>query len=264
MRISGLVCCAFASAPLAAQFDARLDLSSSTRYVWHGLSRAGGIGLHPSAAAGFRFGAFTLATGLVRHYEWDRQGQGTGRVGEDNVWAQGGFDHGRFRFRSGVVRYVFRDPLRNTTELYAVAGATSRYLNPSLEAWWDVGRVHGGFLRATASSPVIGWPLEPYFFLALTGDVGVNLGQAPNPARPNDLANFAGRGVTHAGFGVNLVRRLRHWSGLGSASLELGLNSQLNLDEATRDDGIARRRNLITWFSAGITVLLGGEARVLR
>lgn len=268
------------SAPLAAQLTARLDVSSSNRYVWHGLSRAAGIVVQSSLAAGFRADRLTISTGFVRHHELDRVGPGElselgnakGRTGEDDFWAQGVFDFGRLRLRSGVVRYVFRGetpeggggPLANTTEIYAAAGVTSTYLDPTLEAWWDVGRVRGGFLRASASSPVIGWPLEPFFFISLAGDVGVNLGQAPDPTRPGDLANFAGRGVTHTGLGVNVVSRLQHWGGVGTASLDLGFNSQLNFDEATRYNGVGRRSKLMLWFSAGVTLLLGGEATTSR
>ena len=265
---------------LAAQFEARLDLSASNRYVWHGLSRAAGCVVQSSAAAGFRIDRFTISTGWVRHHELDQVspgeitelGVGKGRVGEDDVWVQGAFDLGRLQLRSGVVRYVFPGlapeggggPLRKTTEVYASAGTTSKYLNPSVEAWWDVGRVRGGFLKASASSPVIGWPLEPFVFIALTGEAGVNLGQGRDPARPHDLANFFGRGVTHAGLGLTGVYPLQHWSGVGSASLDFGLNSQLNLDRATRFNGIGRTSRLMLWLSAGVTLLLGGEAKVLR
>lgn len=270
----------FSSGPLAAQFTARLDLSSSNRYVWHGLSRAAGIVMQSSVAAGYRLHRLTITGGFVRHYELDQGGSGeiselgdgNGHAGEDDFWAQGAFDQGRLRLRSGVVRYVFRGetpeggggPLHNTTEIYAAAGATSAYLNPTLEAWWDVGRVRGGFLRASATSPVIGWPFEPFFFIALSGEVGVNLGQDDDPARPGDLANFARRGVTHTGLGLNVARRLHYWSGVGSASLDLGVNSQLNFDEATRYNGVGRSSNVILWLSVGITILLGGEARTLR
>ncbi len=280
LGIASLLWCPFTSEPLAAQLTARLDLAPSTRYVWHGLSRAAGGVIQSSAAAGLRLQRFTIAGGVVRHFEWDRPapgglsqlGDGDGHTGEDDIWAQGAFDLGRLRFRSGVVRYVFRGktpvggagPLDNTTEVYVAVDATSRYVNPTLEAWWDVGRVRGGFLRATATSPVLGWPFEPFFVVALTGEVGVNLGQEPDPARPADLANFAGRGVTHTALGLKIARRLHYWSGVGSASLDLGVNTQLNFDNATRYDGVGRSRNVIVWLSVGITALLGGEARVRR
>jgi len=279
-RVVSLLWLSFTSAPLAAQLTARLDLSSSTRYVWHGLSRADGNVAQWSTAAGLWLGRLTIAGGFIRHFELDQAspgelselGDGTGHVGEDDVWAEGAFEHGRLRFRSGVVRYVFRGespkggggPLRNTTEIYVAAAATSPYLNPTVEVWWDVGPIQGGFLRASASSPVIGWPFQPFFFVALTGDVGVNVSQGRDAARPGDLANFAGRGVTHVGLGVIIDRRLHHWRGWGSASLDVGLNSQLNLDQATRYNGIERSCNLMLWLSVGLTLLLGGEAKTLR
>lgn len=270
----------FSGGPLAAQFTARLDLSSSNRYVWHGLSRAAGMVIQSSAAAGVGLHRLTIAGGVVRHYELDQVssgeiselGDGGGHTGEDDLWAQAAVDLGHFRLRSGVVRYVFRGetpvggggPLANTTEIYAALDASSAYFNPTFEAWWDVGRVRGGFLRATATSPVIGWPLEPFFFIALSGEVGVNLGQEPDPAQPGDPANFASRGVTHVGLGLNIARRLHTWSGVGSASLDLRVNSQFNFDDATRYNGVGRTSDVKVWLSAGITAVLGGDARALR
>lgn len=259
--------------PLAAQPAARFDLDISNRYVWHGLSRAAGLILQPSVAAGYRFHRLVLASGLVRHYELDRVSPGelsqlvagTGHVGEDDVWAQGELELGSLRVRSGVTRYIFRaGPPRNSTELFAAVVVTTRYLHPAFEAWWDVGRVRGGFLRASASSPIFGWPFAPFLFVALEGAVGLNLGQSPDPARPGDPANFASQGPTHAELGLNVVNRLHHWSGLGSASLGFGLHSQLNFDAATRNGGAGGQRNLVLWLTAGVTLLFGGEAKRLR
>jgi len=273
-----LLSCAAAS--LHAQASARIDLETSNRYVWHGISRAAGLVLQPSLALGYRLHGLTLASGLVRHYELDRVSEhelselsaGQGRLGEEDFWIQADLGVGKLRLRSGLVRYRFRgtalhgggSPLRNTTEAHLAVGATSRYFNPLLEAWWDVDRVRGGFLRASASSPVMGWPIEPFFFAALEGEVGLNLGQAPDPVRPADLANFSERGVTHAGLGLDLLFRLSQWPGLGSANVNFRLNSQLNLDDATRYNGIGGTKHLIMWLSAGVTLLLGGEARAVR
>jgi hypothetical protein len=195
-----------------------------------------------------------------------------GHVGEDDVWAEAAFESGRLRFRTGVLHYVFRGesleggagPMTNTTEIYAAASGNSPYLNPALELWWDVGTIQGGFVRGSVSSPVIGWPFEPFFFAVLTGDVGVNVSQGPDPATSDDLANFASSGVTHVGLGMTIDRRLHHWRGWGAASLGLGLNGQLNLDQATRYNGTGPSRNLMFWLSVGVTFLLGGEARTLR
>ena len=278
--LAGLLLPLLAAGPLPAQFSTRLDLSSSNRYVWHGLSRAAGIVLQPSLAVGYQFHGLTLASGLARHYELDRVspdelselGNSNGYLGEDDLWVQADLAVGKVRLRSGLVRYLFRGavpqggggPLGNTTETYLALGATTAYLNPLLEAWWDVDRVRGGFLRASASSPVMGWPIEPFFFVALDGEVGVNLGQAPDPSQPGDLANFSDRGLTHAALGLNFFFRASQWPGLGSANINLALNSQLNLDDATRYNGIGRTKHLIVWLSAGVTLLFGGEARTLR
>jgi hypothetical protein len=271
--LGGLLLLAYQLIPLAAQPAARIDLDLSNRYVWHGLSRAAGLVLQPSVAAGYRWHRVVLAGGLVRHYELDRVSPGelselaagSDHLGEDDAWAQAELELGAVRVRSGVTRYVFRaGPPRNTTELCAAVAVTTRYLNPTLESWWDVGRVRGGFVRASASSPVFGWPTAPFWFVALVGAVGVNLGQAPDPVRPDDPANFASRGPTHAELGLNFVSRLQHWSGVGSASLSIALNSQLNFDAATRYGGAGGRRNFIFWLSTGVTLLLGGEAKLPR
>ncbi len=265
---------------LCAQFSTRLDLSSSNRYVWHGLSRAAGIVLQPSLAVGYQVRGLTLASGLTRHYELDRVspeelselGNGNGYLGEDDFWVQADLAVGSLRLRSGLLRYLFRGaepygsggPLGNTTEAYFAVGATSTYLNPQLEGWWDVDRVRGGFLRVSASSPIMGWPLEPFVFAALDGEAGLNLGQASDPSRPDELANFSDRGLTHAALGLHLLFRASQWPGLGSASINLSVKGQLNLDDATRYNGVDRTKNFIVWLSAGVTLLFGGEARILR
>lgn len=272
--------CLTVNTPLSAQFHARLDLSSSNRYVRNGLSRAAGLLVQSSMTTGFRFDRLSINGGIVRHLELDQVrsgelselGAGQGRVGEDDFWAGAAFDAARLHFRSGVIRYVFRGEtpqgaaglLRNSTEIYAAVGAKSTYLYPTLEAWWDVDQVRGAFLKASAASPVIGWPYAPFLFISITGELGMNLGQGRDPARPGDLANYVDRGLTHAGLGLNVLRRLKHWDSVGSASLSVDWTGQLNLDEATRFDGFGRSINQSSWVSVGVTVVLGGEARVLR
>jgi hypothetical protein len=258
---------------LGAQPVGRIDLEVSNRYVWHGISRAAGFVLQPSLAAGYQFDRLVLGAGLVRHYEpgGSRPGElsqlasGTDRVGEDDAWVQASLSLGSWRVRSGLTRYIFRSgPPHNSTELSAAISLATRYLTPTLEAWWDIGRVRGGYVSASATSPLFGWPAEPYFFAALTGEVGLNLGQSPDAARPSDLAHFASRGVTHAALGFSVTNRVRHWRGTGSATLSLGLQSQFNFDQATRYDGPGRQDRVTLWLTAGITVVLGGEAKRAR
>ena len=142
---------------------------------------------------------------------------------------------------------------RNTTEVYAAYSVTSSYVNPSLEAWWDVERVRGAFLCAAFDLPVLGWPFPPYAFAFVQGDLGLNVGQGPNAARPGELANFADRGITHVGLGMGAEMRARPLSGIGLATLAIGVRSQLNLDDATRFNGTGRNRDFTIWLWTGIT-----------
>src|SRR2546425_10557646 len=178
-------------------------------------SRAAGLVAQPSLAVGLRVHGLSLESGAVLHYELDRvsagelseTGAGGRHLGEEDLWGRASLLVGPTRLDAGVVRYGFRGdsgtgglgPARNTMELYAALSITSSYLNPSLEAWWDVERVRGAFLRAAFDLPVLGWPFPPDAFAFVQGDMGLNVGQGPNPARPGELANFAGRGITHVG-----------------------------------------------------------------
>ncbi len=232
-----------ATPPVVAQLSARADVSTGGRYVWHGISRAAGLVAQPSVAVGFRVHSLSLESGAVPT-----------------------------RLDAGVVRYVFRGdsgtgglgPARSTTEVYAAYSVTSSYINPSLEAWWDVERVRGVFLRAAFDLPVLGWPFPPYAFAFVQGDLGLNVGQGPNAARPGELANFADRGITHVGLGMGAEMRARRLSGIGLATLAVGVRSQLNLDDATRFNGTGRNRDFSIWLWTGITVVVGGDARERR
>jgi hypothetical protein len=264
----------------AAQLSARADLSSGGRYVWHGISRAAGLVAQPSVAVGFRVHRFSLESGAVQHYELDRvsagelseTGAGGRHLGEEDFWGRASLVVGPTRLDAGLVRYVFRgDPTqgglgraRNTTEVYAALSMTSSYFNPSLEAWWDVERVRGAFLRAAFDLPVLGWPFPPYAFAFVQGEMGLNVGQGPNAARPGELANFADRGITHIGLGVGAEMRARRVSGIGLATLAVGVRSQLNLDDGTRFNGTGRNRDFSAWLWTGITVVVGGDARERR
>jgi hypothetical protein len=266
-----------AASPAAAQISARADLSAGGRYVWHGISRAAGLVAQPSLAVGLRLDRLSIEGGAVLHYELDRTsvgelsetGAGNRHLGEADFWGRASLVLGPTRLHAGVVRYGFHGDAaqggvgaaRNTTEVFASLSATSRYLNPTVEAWWDVERVRGAFLRASFDLPLLGWPFPPYAFVFVQGEMGLNVGQGPNPARPTELANFAGRGTTHVGLGMGTELRAGQLSGLGSATLGVGVRSQINLDDATRVDGAGRTRDFIAWAWTGITIVLGGDAR---
>jgi hypothetical protein len=261
----------------AAQLTARSDVSAGGRYVWHGISRAAGLVAQPSLAVGLRVHRLSLESGAVLHYELDRAstgelsetGAGGRRLGEQDIWGQASFVLGPTRLHAGLVRYDFRGDARqggvgsarNTTELFASLSTTGRYVNPTFEAWWDVDRVHGAFLQASLDLPVLGWPFPPYTFVFVQTELGLNVGQGPNPARPGELANFAKRGITHLGLGLGTEVRAGRLSGMGSATLAFGARSQLNVDDATKFDGPGRTRDFVVWLWTGFTIVLGGNAR---
>ena len=262
-----------AASPAAAQLSARTDLSAGGRYVWHGVSRAAGLVAQPSLAVELRVHRVALQSGAALHYELDRVSSGelseTGAIGgrhlgEQDLWGQASLVLGPTRLRAGLVRYVFRGdsgsggvgPARNTTELFASLSTTSRYLNPTFEAWWDVERVHGAFLRASLDVPVLGWPFPPYAFVFVQTEMGLNVGQGPNPARPGELANFASRGITHVGLGFGTEVRAGR-----STTLAFGARSQVNTDDATKADGPGRTRDFVVWLWTGVTIVLGDNGR---
>jgi len=258
--------------PAAAQLSARADASAGGRYVWHGISRAAGLVAQPSLAVGLRVHGLSLESGAVLHYELDRAGVGelseTGagarRLGEHDVWGAASFVLGPTRLHAGVLRYAFHGdatqggvgPARNTTEVFASVSTISRYVNPTLEAWWDVQRVRGAFLRASLDLPVLGWPFPPYAFVFVQTELGLNIGQGPNPARPAQLANFAKRGITHFGLGLGTEVRAGRL-----ATLAFGARSQLNVDAAAKADGPGRTRDFVVWLWSGVTIVLGGKER---
>jgi len=245
--------------------------------VWHGISRAAGLVAQPSLAVGFRVGRLSLESGGVLHYELDaasvgelsETGAGGRHLGEQDVWGQASFVLGPTHLHAGVVRYVFRGDAaqggvgsaRNTTEMFASLSTTSRYLNPTFEAWWDVERVHGAFLRAAVDLPVLGWPFPPYAFVFVQTEMGLNVGQGPSPTRPGELANFAKRGITHVGLGLGTEVRAGRLAGVGSTTLAFGARSQLHVDDATKFDGPGQRRDFVVWLWAGITIVVGGDPR---
>ena len=269
-----------AAVPVAAQLSARADVSAGGRYVWHGISRSAGLVAQPSLALGLRIHRLSLESGGVLHYELDpastgelsESGAGGRPLGEQDLWGQTSFTLGPTRLHAGLVRYVFRGdsgtggvgPAHNTTEVFASVSTTTRYFNPTLEGWWDVDRVRGAFFRGSFDFPVLGWPFPPYAFVFVQGELGLNIGQGPNPDRPAELANFATKGITHVGLGLGTEVQVRRLSGIGLVTLGLGLRSQLNVDDATKFDGPGHRQDFIVWLWTGITMVLGEAKGSLR
>ena len=263
--------------PGHAQISARLDVTTTSRYVWHGLERVSCcLVVEPAFATGFQAGSFILDAGIVRYYEpfraptWaaSEVGAQSRGLGEENLWMRTGVALGPLQLSGGVIRYLFYgqtingglSSARNTSEIYTGVRLQGAYVRPTVESWWDVDRVKGGFLRVSASLPALAWPFPPYAFTYIDGELGINLGQGPDAGQ---LANFASRGVTHAGLGATADVRTGAVPG-GQGVLSLGFRTQLNFDDATRATGANHQSDVVAWFWAGLTVLIGGDAKVLQ
>jgi hypothetical protein len=270
----GLASVAALLRPAGAQVSGRLDGSLDSRYVWHGITRATGWTAQLSLAAGERVGLFSLEAGAVRHYELHHVGPadlteagvGAGHVGEDDLWGRFVWDPGPVRVHLGAMRHLFRgDPLTgvgpswNTTEVYADITTPSSYLSSSLEAWVDVDRAPGTFLRGSWSVPILAWPFRPFVFPLVDWELGLNLRARPNPAQSPLFVNFTRQGITHAGAGLTLDVRPFDVP----VVFALGVRGQLGFEDATRANGIRHPSDFIHWMWLGATLVLGGAAQEL-
>src|SRR5207247_10616880 len=102
--------------------------------------------------------------------ELSETGAGGRHLGEQDLWGQASFVLGPTRVHAGLVRYVFRGDsgtggvgsARNTTEVFASLSTTRRYINPTVEARWDVERVRRAYLKGSRDVPVRGSPSARY------------------------------------------------------------------------------------------------------
>src|SRR2546426_7393979 len=116
----------------------------------------------------------------------------------------------------GVIRYTYRGTLpgpsrtsaASTSEVYGTIQLSRKYLAPRLAAYWDVDRVRGLYIESSGTLPIMANPLgEPFWALYVRGLAGYSLGQEVNPARPDQVANFAHRGFTHVDLSLSFDLR---------------------------------------------------------
>ena len=277
MRSRVATCCVsillFGSVPARAQVIGVIDLETGTRYVWHGLSRASDLYVMPTEALSGRFDMLSFEAGSSQETEPHAIGRGTlsesgstGRhLGEVDIWGGAALILGPASLGLGAIRYTFHGdpvgggegPKANTTELHLSLATSGVYLNPRLDAWWDVERVHGVFLDAEGSVPVLGFPFRPFFFLAVDGEVGVNFSQEPRNGTLASTANFAEQGITHASLGASIQVANPGNPDSPWAAVAVGGRAQLNFDPKTQFDGATGARRVIGVGWVRLTLLLG-------
>lgn len=193
-------------------------------------------------------------------------------LGEVDTWGEIALGESALRLHVGAIHYHFEGdslaggigPSQSTTEVYAALGLSSRTVTTRVELWEDVARVQGVWLHASAKTPALAWPFQPFIFLHFESDVGLNLGQQPNGADSTQGSNYASAGVTHVGVGLSLSLRPVVWRGVGAMTLSMGGRGQLNLDDATKVNRGGPPRDVIGWFWVGTTLMVGGDARTIR
>src|SRR2546426_789029 len=138
-----------------------------------------------------------------------------------------------------------RTSAASTSEVYGTIQLSRKYLAPRLAAYWDVDRVRGLYLESSGTLPIMANPLgEPFWALYVRGLAGYSLGQEVNPAQPDQVANFAHRGVTHVDLSLSFDLRP------GPLTLHHESHVQYNIDDATRRTSAdpADDRRVKFWF----------------
>ena len=244
-----------------AQLYAGLDAAFASRYVWRGVTRVDGAALQPEGYLGLQLDDGYLSAGAWGSYELSRAGPsglsdlGPGRTGfgEIDYWSQYARALGPVQTSLGFIRYTYRGTLpgpsrtsaASTSEVYGTIQLSRKYLAPRLAAYWDVDRVRGLYLESSGTLPIMANPLgEPFWALYVRGLAGYSLGQELNPAQPNQVANFAGRGLTHVDLSLSFDLRP------GPLTLHHESHAQWSVDDATRRTSAdpADDRRVKFWF----------------
>lgn len=253
--------------PLEAQAF-RVDLTVANRHLWRGVNRtsdwvgqfqlAGVAPLGRGAFAGGVFESRQLRT--TRRGNLTEVGEGRKGLGERNWWLEYRRSVGILELFAGATRFTFhgdgqlggRPPADNTTEISFGIQAKLAYLSPTLAAHVDVDRVHGLYLEASGSVPLLAWPFPPPVNIYVDGSLGLNLGQGPDPDDPEELAYYAGDGFTHLATGLSVDLHQSENFTAGS-----GVRVNVGIDDQTQLGSNGNRRNLFFTYWLGATLRPG-------
>lgn len=257
--------------PAAAQLRLETQTALASRYVWRGITRATRWSVLPQMGLGWKGRGVALDAGLSGAVELgdgeplDRSQVGVpgSGLGELDLWAAGSVYDGATAIRFGFIRYTYHgratrgglDSRSNTSELWAALDLRREPFSPRLDLFYDIDRVQGLYLTASAAVPVIAFPSEPYTRLYVETDVGVNLSQEADPDDPGS-GNFEDTGPTHARIALRLPVLQR-----GGFTWSAAYIGQLGFDRATRagldgDPGRGRLTHVVemrvTYFATAV------------
>ncbi len=245
-------------------FFVRVDALATSKYVWRGLGRSQYPTLQTHGALALQTGKLRLVAGAFATYEPSRAdanhrtlvGVGERGLGEADYWGEISAELGEVELATGLVRYTYHgdaaprglSSTANTTEFFARLDARGVRFSPSVAMWVDLEDVRGTYLELRAAAPVLGWPYQPPFFITVDGELGVSLGQGPDPGGLR-RAHFAGDGPTHVQAGLTGLVSALPW-----LAFSVGGRTQFGIDDSTRvgADGVSRR--LKAWVTVGAVI----------
>jgi hypothetical protein len=257
--------------PVRAQAMVGFDGTLASRYVSRGLVRKNGWVAQPSLYFAMPVANHWLSAGVWSDVELQPAGRndltdvGARRVGVGEVdgWLDASLAVGSATASLGWTAYRYpsgaspagRDRRWNTSEVYSTLALRSPAISPRLSVWWDVSRVRGAYIEGSAVVPVAPNPFGRPFWVVFLGVLaGYNLGQGPNASRPSELANFAGRGLTHVDVSAAFYLHLPAIPLPRSAQVACHL--QFNRDDATRRHSLAAgglNRATTLWLTATLS-----------
>ena len=255
------------SNPLHAQ-QFRVDLTASNRDLWRGLNRTTTWVAQTGASASAPLWGGDLAAGVWENRELGRSkpgqltevGQGRRGLGERDLWVEYRSALGSQELFLGVIHYTFhgdaavggRSSAENTTEVALGLHARLAPLSPTLAAYWDVDRVKGWYLEGSGAVPLLAWPFPPQISVLLDVDLGLDLAEGPNSEHPDEIAYYAGNGITHLALGLTIdLQQSEHLTS------SLGAHLQVGRDEATKLGAAGRSRSAFGTCWIGGTLRLG-------
>jgi hypothetical protein len=242
----------------------RVDALATSKYVWRGLARSQYPTLQVHGALALQTGKLRLAGGAFASYEpFDADanhrtltGVGEQGLGEADYWGEISAELGKVELATGIVHYTYHgdaalgglSSTANTAEFFARLDARGLRFSPSVAMWVDLEDVRGTFLELRAAAPVLGWPYQPPLFITVDGELGVSLGQGPDPDG-RQRANFAGDGPTHVQLGVTALLSALPW-----LAVSLGGRGQFGIDDSTRMGADGASRRLKGWVTVGAVI----------
>jgi hypothetical protein len=206
-----------------AEIGAQVDLFSS--YVWRGLSLTNKPVLQPDVWVSFPAGNASITVGgwssidLGRYDDLENDISESGAISSFNYaefdpYAEVAFPVGKSTLTFGATAYIYPNDAdspdiandfglltteSNTVELYGKVGFEV-LLSPEFSFYYDVDKIKGAYMEATASHDL---QLNEKLALSLGALVGFNAGQGISDD-PDESSNFDDDGFTHLDFSAGL------------------------------------------------------------